>query len=150
MRIAFDIDGTLTPLGRGQFSAVYPPFPMRLVFREPLRTGAIQLMRELRDDGHDLWIYTSSLRPQTYLHLWFLSFGIRIGGAINAERHASAVRGRRVNSSKCPPAFGIDLLVDDSAGVELEGRLHGFSVLVVEPDDADWASKVKAAVRGTA
>ena len=150
MRIAFDIDGTLTPLGSGQFSSVHLPFPMRVVFREPLREGAIQLMRELRSDGHDLWIYTSSLRSKSYIHLWFLLFGVRLGGAINGDTHSSAVHGRAIKPSKFPPAFGIDLLIDDSVGVEIEGKIHGFTVLVVDPGDVDWASKVRAAARGAA
>jgi hypothetical protein len=150
MRIAFDIDGTLTPLGDGQFSSVHLPFPMRMVFREPLREGAIQLMRELHADGHDLWIYTSSLRSKSYIYLWFLLFGIRLGGAINGDTHSSAVRDRPARPSKFPPAFGIDLLIDDSAGVEIEGKAHGFTVLVVEPGDMDWAAKVRAAARGAA
>ena len=150
MRIAFDIDGTLTPLGRGQFSSVHLPFPMRMVFREPLREGAIQLMRGLHADGHDLWIYTSSLRSKSYIHLWFLLFGIRLGGAINGDTHSRALRDRAVKPSKFPPAFGIDLLIDDSAGVETEGKMHGFTVLVVDPGDVDWACRVRAATRGAA
>ena len=150
MRIAFDIDGILTPLGRGQFSSVHLPFPMRMVFREPLREGATQLMRELHADGHDLWIYTSSLRSKSYIHLWFLLFGIRLGGAINGDMHSRALRDRAVKPSKFPPAFGIDLLIDDSAGVEIEGEMHGFTVLVVDPGDVDWACKVRAAARGAA
>ena len=44
--------------------------------------------------------------------------------------------------SKSPPAFGIDLLIDDSPGVEREGRTHGFSVIIVSPDNPDWAEKL--------
>jgi len=69
MRIAFDIDGTLTPLGQGQFRSSSLPLPMRLVFRKPLREGAVALMRELQAEGHDVWIYTSSLRSKRYLYL---------------------------------------------------------------------------------
>lgn len=145
MRIAFDIDGTLTPLGKGQFRASPLPLPMRLFFREPLREGAVALMRELQADGHDLWIYTSSLRSKPYLHLWLLCAGVRLGGIVNGPAHADALRGRPVSPSKFPPAFGIDLLVDDSAGVEVEGGKHGFRVVVIDPEDVHWASKVKAA-----
>ncbi|KRB11444.1 hypothetical protein ASD86_03250 [Lysobacter sp. Root690] len=147
MRIAFDIDGTLTPLGRGQFRSSSLPLPMRLVFREPLREGAVALMRELQADGHEVWIYTSSLRSKRYLYLWLLCAGIRLGGVVNATAHANALRGRPVGPSKYPPAFGIDLLVDDCAGVEAEGDRHGFRVVTVDPGDRYWASKVKAACR---
>lgn len=147
MRIAFDIDGTLTPLGKDQFPSTALPFPLRLLFREPLREGAIALMRELQADGHDVWIYTSSLRPERSIRLWFRCAGIRLGGVVNGTSHADALRGKSVRPSKFPPIFGIDWLVDDSAGVALEGETHGFRVVIVEPGDAQWTLKVKQACR---
>ncbi|MGO1070144.1 hypothetical protein [Lysobacter sp. CA199] len=118
MRIAFDIDGTLTPLGKDQFPSSTLPFPMSLIFRERLREGAVALMRELQAQGHDLWIYTSSLRSERYIYLWLLCAGIRLGGVVNGNTHANALRGRKISPSKFPPAFSIDLLVDDSKGLE--------------------------------
>jgi hypothetical protein len=47
--------------------------------------------------------------------------------------------------SKHPGAFGIDLHVDDSAGVRIEGEQHGFHVVVVEPNDESWANLVLSA-----
>ncbi|NQD57776.1 hypothetical protein HP546_20795, partial [Pseudomonas sp. CM25] len=44
--------------------------------------------------------------------------------------------------SKLPSAFDIDLHVDDSEGVRLEGVDHGFRVVVVCPKDENWAQKV--------
>jgi hypothetical protein len=48
--------------------------------------------------------------------------------------------------SKYPPAFGIHLHVDDSVGVAMEGQDHQFAVVVVSPEDPDWAARVLAAV----
>lgn len=147
MRIAFDIDGTLTPLGAGQFPAAPLPFPLRLLWREPLREGAAALMRELQADGHEVWVYTSSLRSPAYLRLWLRCAGIRLAGVVNGDAHAQALRGRAVAPSKFPPAFGIDVLVDDSAGVAMEGEAHGFRVVLVEAGDRAWADTVRAACR---
>ncbi len=58
------------------------------------------------------------------------------------REHAPVLRG----VSKYPPAFGIDLLVDDSPGVAIEGQRHGFAVLVVEPTDSEWTVKVSSAL----
>ena len=41
--------------------------------------------------------------------------------------------------SKRPHAFGIDLHVDDSAGVGIGGDRHGFAVCVVDPTCDRWA-----------
>jgi hypothetical protein len=69
-------------------------------------------------------------------------------------RHAEAHRGRLRGEgggprscSKYPPAFGIDLLIDDLEGVRCEGDRFGFRVLCVAPDDELWAEKVLAAIR---
>jgi hypothetical protein len=65
-------------------------------------------------------------------------------GVVNQPRHERVVG--RQGPSKYPPAFGIDLHVDDSAGVAEEGRQHRFDVLVVAPTDLDWVARVLEAV----
>ena len=44
--------------------------------------------------------------------------------------------------TKYPPAFGIDVLVDDCEGVLIEGRKWNFRVIPVTPDDRQWTAKV--------
>lgn len=70
---------------------------------------------------------------------------MRLDGVVNQQRH-EAVVGRQ-GASKYPPAFGIDLHVDDSPGVGEEGRAHQFRVLVVSPSDDLWTSRVLEAVQ---
>lgn len=72
------------------------------------------------------------------------SVRVRVATVLNARSHLRAVQklGLEPAPSKYPPAFGIDLHVDDSPGVALEGERFGFNLLVVQPDDADWAAKV--------
>ena len=36
--------------------------------------------------------------------------------------------------------------MDDSEGVQIEGLRHGFRVVVVRPDDRQWAQQVLGAV----
>lgn len=147
MRIAFDLDGTLIPARGGTESVRFAP--LRLVFRERLRPGARQLLRDLAADGHDVWIYTTSLRSPLYLHAWFRLLGVCLGGVVNKLRHDAALVGAPVEVrglSKFPPAFGIDLLVDDLPGVAVEGQRHGFRVAVVPAEGSEWVSVVRRAV----
>ena len=102
-------------------------------------------MKELLAGGHQLWIYTTSDRPQRYLRRWFASFGIPIWGVVNQPRHVRVVG--RQGPSKYPPAFGIDLHIDDSEGVAMEGKQHRFRVIVVSPNDPDWAARVLEGVQ---
>jgi len=150
MRISFDVDDTLVLRGAHAQSE-----PTRLLgflgcwCGEPLRRGTGSLMRELRRRGCAIWIYTSSGRTPFGIRLWLLLHGIRIDGVINDERHRRALEGRGFSRmpSKYPPAFGIDLHVDDSEGVRMEGDERGFRVLVVNPRDEGWAERVLEAIQ---
>lgn len=146
MKIAFDLDGTLVP---------QPGSPMRVerlglfsqaISREQIRAGAPTLLNGLRRYGHEVWLYTSSFRSPTRLRLWFASFGVGLQGIVNQARHQTVLADRNMSCSKYPPAFGIDLLVDDAEGVALEGERLGFSVLHIREDDESWCSLVFSAI----
>jgi hypothetical protein len=46
--------------------------------------------------------------------------------------------------------FNIDLHVDDLPGVAVEGERHGFEVLVIDPHDEDWTTRVLQTVADSA
>ena len=94
--------------------------------------------------GCNIWIYTSSVRTPFRIRLWLFLYGIRVDGIINDERHRLELARYAFSRlpSKFPPAFGIDLHVDDSEGVRMEAEEHGFGVVIVHPDDQHWAQKV--------
>jgi hypothetical protein len=125
----------------------WPKFIHRL-FGEPLRLGTRERIAKLRQRGCSIWIYTTSERTPSYIWLWLFLYGIRVNGVVNDERHRRELVGRSFARlpSKYPPAFRIDLHIDDSEGVLLEGSEHGFHVLVISPDDPFWTQKVLDAV----
>ena len=151
MRIAFDVDETLIPYGREFPVERSVPSPLfALWFREQLRQGTTGLLRELAGQGCEVWIYTTSGRTTAYFRSWFLLLGIRLGGVVNRHVHEKVVcasGGGFPRCSKYPPAFDIDLLVDNCRGVVLEGERHGFDVVHVEPADPNWTEVVLEAVR---
>ncbi len=150
LRVAFDLDDTLLLTGSVAGAEVEAgPALARWLLRGPLRPRTVPLLRSLRASGHDLWIYTTSYRGALRIRLAFASAGIRLGGIVNQRRQeremgSHSAEGRRC--SKYPPAFGVDLLVDDSLGVEAEGREYGFSVCRVAPDDRYWLHTVSCCV----
>ena len=149
VRVAFDLDGTLIPVGR-QFQTEPPARRvLGVLANERLRAGAGSLLRELVAEGHEVWVYTTSLRPEWQIRLLFRAYGVRLSGVVNQGVHDEwHGQGGGMSPSKFPPAFGIDLLVDDSCGVAAEGQEHGFHVLVVSPSDESWANEVRTACRG--
>ena len=70
----------------------------------------------------------------------FWTYGVAIDGAINQTEHLKLSQAKTV--SKYPPAFGIDLHIDDSPGVGLEGERHGFKTLILDPYDENWVDCV--------
>lgn len=149
MRISFDLDDTLICYREGTPCEPRPPWYRRLLApREPLRLGTCSLVRALRARGWEVWVYTTSHRSPASVRRWLRSYRIRVARVINQDEHDRHARrtahGR--HPSKNPSAFDIDLHVDDSDGVHLEGERHHFRVVVVAPDDAGWAEKVLAAV----
>jgi len=143
VRISFDIDDTLI-CNPAIPSEQHLGWWRRWRYPEPLRRGTRALMAALIQRQCTIWIYTSSSRCPRYLKAWFASLGIPIEGVVNQARHEHLMGWR--GPSKFPPAFGIDLHVDDSLGVAMEGADHRFAVLMIAPEDPDWAEKVLAEV----
>lgn len=145
IRVSFDIDDTLAclPHHSPAEDSRLPDFIHRWL-GEPLRCGTRSLIRDLRRQGCSIWIYTSSGRTPSYIRRWLMLYGIRVDGVVNSDRHHHVVtaRGFEKMPSKFPPAFDIDLHVDDSEGVRIEGDDHGFRVVVVCPKDKAWTQKV--------
>ncbi|WP_213939684.1 hypothetical protein [Pseudomonas sp. dw_612] len=149
IRISFDIDDTLA-CQRHHCATEHSRLPV-CVHRwlgEPLRMGTRSLTRELRRQGCSIWVYTSSGRTPSYIRRWLLLYGIHVDGVVNSVRHNHALTAHGLSNSpsKFPPAFDIDLHVDDSEGVQIEGYDHGFRVVVVHPNDENWAQSVLKAV----
>jgi hypothetical protein len=139
MLISFDVDDTLVCGPSAPTDDVIPRW-RRWWYREGLRRGTKALMTALLMRRWQTCVYTTFYRSSGYVRGWFKSFGIPIGGIVNRSRHERTVGPK--GPSKYPPAFGIDLHVDDSDGVRLEGERHGFAVVVVSPEDPDWTSRV--------
>lgn len=137
MTISFDLDDTLIP-GAVRFETCAPGFLQRVFNTEPLRSGIVELVTQLRADGHRIFVYTTSMRSPARIRRLFRIHGIRLDGVINQQQHDERLGERRRDHSKLPPAFGIDVHVDDSPGVGIEGRRYGFRTIILSPDCADW------------
>ncbi|MGL4583717.1 MAG: hypothetical protein ACRCVU_12145 [Flavobacterium sp.] len=72
----------------------------------------------------------------------FWLYGISVDYIINQQEHDKALREKKRDISKYPPIFGIDVHVDDSVGVEVEGKRHNFRTILVSIDDKKWVDKI--------
>lgn len=150
MQISFDLDDTLV-CQQNHIPQDPNPIPCFLKpwFREPLRAGTGQLMTTLKEQGHTVYIYTSSYRATFYIRCWFWLYGIELKRIINQTVHNQSVQENlgRDCPSKAPHWFGIDLHIDDAEGVQQEGKKFGFQVCRISPQNEYWVTQVLEAVQ---
>ena len=144
MRVSFDLDEVLfvSPQDHKTESAL--PFPLNRIYKERLRYGTRQLIPELRRQGFEVWIYTSSHRTEKYIRRLFALYGIRFDGIVNAQRHRKEVQKEHheILPSKMPGHYRISLHVDDENIVASYGKTYGFDVFQLNAQDDDWAEKI--------
>ncbi|MBC7863918.1 MAG: hypothetical protein IAF38_13160 [Bacteroidia bacterium] len=141
MVISFDLDDLLIP-GTKKFDTESQNLFQKITGVEKIRKGTIALFRELRERGHSIYIYTSSYRKQSSINFIFKSHGIPVDFAINRQIHNKELKERKNISSKLPSAFGIDLHIDDSDGVAIEGERFNFRIIIIKEDDCNWIKSI--------
>jgi len=141
MKISFDIDNTLVPYS-DDFQVEQTKSILNFISNEKLRLGTIKLFNKLEEDNHEILIYTTSFRPIWKLKLLFAKYGLFPNGFINQKINIKALKQANSQTSKNPKLFNIDLHIDDSEGVKIEGERMGFDTLIIEPKNENWTSKV--------
>lgn len=144
MIISFDLDDTLIP-GTKKFDTLERTFLQKLWKVEKLRVGTIELMKACQAKGHKVYVYTTSYRPPRRIWWMFYLYGIKLDKVINQQVHNQFVR-MPAKPSKYPPAFNIDLHIDDSKGVEIEGNHFNFRTIIVSEDNLNWTADILAVI----
>ncbi|MNU18613.1 hypothetical protein D3C71_68180 [compost metagenome] len=137
MKISFDLDDTI--ISTTKFSLEKESFWSKIIGAERIRLGTIKLFKELRTQNHQIYVYTTSYRSKVKIKLMFLSYGVPVDFVINQYLHEKIIR---KNVSKFPPEFDIDVHIDDSLGVEMEGKKFGFKTIIVSANDENWVNKI--------
>lgn len=144
MRVSFDLDEVLF-VNPKVYEIEEPPRGIAgLFFKERLRKGTVELIRELQKRGFEAWVYTSSFRSEGYIKKLFAKYGVTFDGIVNGERHNREVQRGRAQKlpQKMPPYYRISLHIDDEESIIRSGVAFGFRTFrVYEPDD-QWVQKV--------
>jgi hypothetical protein len=146
--ISFDLDDTLIP-GAKRFATERRNALHKIFGLEALRIGTIDLIKLLQSKGHKIYVYTTSFRSTTKIWWTFFLYGIKLDGIINQRIHEKTLKEKTRNHSKYPPIFSIDIHVDDSKGVAIEGQRHNFKTIIVAEADVAWADYVLANIELT-
>ena len=144
MRVSFDLDEVLFVSPQTHKTEPALPFPLNRIYKERLRLGTPELIRELQRLGYEVWIYTSSFRTEKYIRRLFRCYGVRLDGIVNGERHQREVQ--RNNKTplpqKLPNRYRISLHVDDETVVCSWGREYGYEAYQLNAQDDDWKDKI--------
>ena len=146
MKISFDLDYTLIAPDKTTFPTEKRHIFQRIAGVERIRYRTGELFKHLKEQGHQVGIYTTSYRPIIKLRFHLLTYGIKPDFIITEKENRKALAKIQMNSSKYPPAFNIDLHVDDSLGVEREGQIYNFATIIVKQDAIHWSEKIKEQV----
>ena len=138
MRISFDLDETL--ISSNIDWEVEPDLKGFRGEKERLRKGTVELFNWIREQNHEIWIYTNSYRGRRSLEAWFQECGLPVDVVIDQIVHDQK---RSEQDPKCkleknPEWFGIDLHFDD-----LDELANQKRICKINPLDASWTDKVK-------
>lgn len=142
MNISFDLDSTLIPCG-DEFKTEKRNVLTKLLGIEKIRLGTYTIIKELQNKEHKVHIYTTSFRSKIRIRLTLLYYGIKISRIVNQTENYKILLKKNIKSSKYPSAFGFDLHIDDSKGVEIESKSYKFDVIIIDPSDDNWIDKIR-------
>lgn len=144
MRVSFDLDEVLFVSPKTHKTEPALPFPLRNFYKERLRLGTPELIRELQHLGYEVWVYTSSFRSESYIRRLFRCYGVRFDGIVNGERHLREVQrdNKTILPQKLPNRYRISLHIDDETVICTIAGQYGFHAYQLNgPDDA-WKEKI--------
>lgn len=141
MIISFDLDDTLIP-GIKKFETEKRSVFQKLCGIAKIRLGTIELIKSLKLQGHQIYIYTTSLRPASRIWCTFFTYGIKLDKVINQKKHNAVLQAQSKLYSKYPPAFNIAIHIDDSKGVEIEGNRFNFKTIIISEDNLTWTEDI--------
>ena len=141
MNISFDLDGTLIPNGI-EFETEKCSRLAKIFGIEEIRKGTPELINDLKTQGHNVHIYTTSFRTKRKIRRTLKYYGITVDRIVNQTENQLLLKRQKINSSKFPPIFGFDVHIDDSKGVGIESEQHNFKAIIIEPSDKNWTEKI--------
>ena len=144
MRVSFDLDEVLFVSPKTHLTEPPLPFPLNKFYPERLRLGTPELIHALQSMECEVWVHTSSFRPERYIKTLFRLYGVRFDGIVNGDRHLREVQrdSRTILPQKLPNHYRISLRVDDESAICSLGGEYGFEAYQLDAQDDEWKDKI--------
>ena len=143
-RVSFDLDEVLFVSPETHKTEPELRFPLNRIYKERLRLGTPDLIKELQRLGYEVWVYTSSFRSEGYIRRLFHCYGVRFDGIVNGTRHLKEVQGNNKTTlpQKLPNRYRISLHIDDEEVICSAASQYGFRAFQLNAQDDDWKEKI--------
>ena len=144
MCVSFDLDEVLlTKPGTPEAEPKAPPAVLRTL-PGAMRRNAPLLIRELRDMGFDVWVYTAGFVPESTMKRMFSFYRFRTDGIVNGLRnreHRAALR------KAFSENYDVSLHVDTKSVVWVNNRTREYDIVDIEAHRGEWSAQVMRTVR---
>lgn len=144
MRVSFDLDEVLFVNPKTHKTEPALKFPFNKIYKERVRLGTGELIKELKKRDIEVWVYTSSFRTERYIKNLFRHYHIVFNQIVNAQRHLAEVQaGKKFTlPQKLPNKYRIALHIDDEVIVKTYAKAYGFKVYLLNEQDDEWIEKI--------
>lgn len=144
MCVSFDFDEVLITDG-----SVVPKdrkinYPLNKLYKNTLRKNAPILIKELRQMGFDVWVYTGNYHSEEYIKLLMRLHGTNIDGVING---LSKSKSRKNLQEAFANKYKYSLHVDNEGITCVNTSTKDYEVLELEADVSNWASEAMIKIK---
>lgn len=119
-------------------------FPLSLFYKKTLRKNADTLIKELRDMGFDIWVYTGEYHSTSAIENLFLYHHTVVDGIINGMKH-------KKSSAFLKDAFreqyALSLHIDNEGVICVDTKNKTYETKDIIPSENNWAAEVMTIIK---
>ena len=141
-RVTLDLDEVVFGIKGEEALEKKLPLPLRLEYRERLRSGIPALFHYLKSKDYDIWVYTSNFYSFDYIKQLFKKYHVKVDGVVtgNAKRSGEAkVRIDKLFSEK----YKSTVLIDKELVVRTTPGCVEYKEKEINTEDLNWSLAVK-------
>lgn len=129
--VSFDLDEVLITEENNKF-------PSKLIYKKTLKKNAGTLIRELREMGFDVWVYTGKYHSKQYIEGLFRLNHTKVDGIVNGMKN-------KKSSEKLRQAFRdkylISLHVGNDSVTCVDTKTKEYELVDFESNEHNWAAE---------
>lgn len=144
MCVSFDLDEVLLTDGVKCEKDRKLPFPLNFLYKQSLRKNAGVLIKELRELGFDVWVYSGRYYSVEYINLLMRLHSAKVDGIVNSVTE-------KKNHARIKEAFRekykYSLHIDNEAILCVNTKTKEFDSIDLQEHGNNWSAEVMKHIR---